>query len=99
MSEPIRYVRDGRGWYVCARYGICIAKTRTVRGGAWAVTIDKQDIGTRYVLRDAKALAEAEIEARHGEADYERTANAGGAYVVARTMREVFEALGLEVPE
>ena len=51
----------------------------------------------RYVAIELKAKDNKTTGPQDTES--ERTANAGGAYVVARTMREVFEALGLEVPE
>ena len=54
-------------------------------------------VGGRYV--------EIELKTRNGrqtgpqEREEERVGNAGSTYVLARTMREVFEALELEVPE
>ena len=38
-------------------------------------------------------------QTKHQRFEQERVESAGGSYTVARTMREVFDALGLEVPE
>lgn len=51
----------------------------------------------RYVAIELKAKDNKTTKPQDAEA--ERTSNAAGTYVVARTMREVFEALELEVPE
>ena len=46
-----------------------------------------------------------ELKAHYGrmtpnqKAEAERTENAGGTYVAAKTLRQVFDALGLEIPE
>ncbi|MDE0704046.1 MAG: hypothetical protein OXH59_10015 [Rhodospirillaceae bacterium] len=53
--------------------------------------------GGRYVAIELKSAKQKLTDPQKWES--ERTEIAGGIYVVARTMREVFEALGLEVPE
>lgn len=53
-------------------------------------------VSGRFVAIELKASSN---QTDSQEREQERVENAAGTYVVARTMREVFEALGLEVPK
>ena len=53
-------------------------------------------VGGRFVAIELKASSDQTASQAR---EQERVENAAGRYLIARTMREVFEALGLEVPQ